>query len=120
MAVGALIITGSYLSFLHIGSWTALIGTAYGRTLLLKLALAGVAMLIGGYNLIVIKPQLDRAIDQPELGPQIATAFSPHGCDRSDRRSVGAGRRRSADRAAALERSAAHGGGRAAATHHAQ
>ncbi len=57
VAVGALIITGSYLSFLHVGSWTALIGTAYGRTLLLKLALAGVAMLIGGYNLIVIKPQ---------------------------------------------------------------
>jgi copper transport protein len=75
VAVGVLIITGSYLSFLHIGSWTALIGTAYGRTLLLKLALAGVAMLVGGYNLIVIKPQLDRAIDQPELGPRLQRRF---------------------------------------------
>ena len=75
VAVGALIVTGSYLSFLHIGSWTALIGTAYGRVLLLKLALAGVAMLIGGYNLMVIKPQLDRAIDRPELGPQLQRRF---------------------------------------------
>ena len=75
VAVGVLILTGSYLSFLHIGSWTALIGTAYGRTLLLKLALAGVAMLIGGYNLMVIKPRLDRAIDQPELGPQLQRRF---------------------------------------------
>lgn len=75
VAVGVLIITGSYLSFLHVGSWTALIGTAYGRTLLLKLALAGVAMLAGGYNLAVIKPQLDRAIDQPELGPRLQRRF---------------------------------------------
>ncbi|HTP11054.1 MAG TPA: copper resistance protein CopC, partial [Anaerolineae bacterium] len=76
VAVGVLIITGSYLSFLHVGSWTALIGTAYGRVLLLKLALVGIAMLIGSYNLIVIKPRLDRAIDQPELGPQLQRRFS--------------------------------------------
>jgi copper transport protein len=75
VAVGLLIITGSYLSFLHVGSWTALIGTAYGRTLLLKLALAGIAMLVGAYNLIVIKPRLDRAIDRPELGPQLQRRF---------------------------------------------
>jgi copper transport protein len=75
VAVGALIVTGSYLSFLHVGSWTALIGTAYGRALLLKLALVGVVMLIGGYNLIVIKPQLDRAIDRPEAGPQLQKRF---------------------------------------------
>ena len=75
VAVGVLIITGSYLSFLHVGSWTALIGTTYGRTLLLKLALVGVAMLMGGYNLIVIKPQLDRAIEQPESGPRIQKRF---------------------------------------------
>jgi copper transport protein len=75
VAVGVLILTGSYLSFLHIGSWTGLIGTAYGRTLLLKVALAGVAMLIGGYNLMVIKPRLDRAIDQPESGPLLQRRF---------------------------------------------
>jgi mono/diheme cytochrome c family protein/uncharacterized membrane protein len=74
-AVGVLILTGSYLSFLHIGSWTALIGTAYGRTLLLKLALAGVALLIGGYNLMVIKPRLDRVIERPESGPQVQRRF---------------------------------------------
>lgn len=75
VAVGALIITGTYLSFLHIGSWTALIGTTYGRALLLKLAFAGIAMLMGGYNLVVIKPQLDRAIDRPELGPTLQRRF---------------------------------------------
>jgi copper transport protein len=75
VAVGALLATGSYLSFLHVGSWTALIGTAYGRVLLLKVALVGVVMLIGGYNLLVIKPQLDRAIERPELGPQLQRKF---------------------------------------------
>ena len=73
--VGLLIVTGSYLAFLDVGSWVAFIGTAYGRALLLKLALAGVAMLIGGYNLIVIKPRLDQAIDQPEMAPQLQRRF---------------------------------------------
>lgn len=75
VAVGVLIMTGTYLAFLHVGSWTALIGTAYGRVLVLKLALVGVAMLIGGYNLVVVKPQLDRAVDQPERGPLLQRRF---------------------------------------------
>ena len=65
-ALGLLIITGTYMSFLHVGDWQALITTIYGRTLLFKLTLAGVAMLIGAYNLFVVKPRLDRAVDSPD------------------------------------------------------
>ncbi|MFN8597100.1 MAG: copper resistance protein CopC [Anaerolineae bacterium] len=75
LALGAVLITGTYLSLLHVGDWAALISTAYGQALLIKLALAGVAMLIGAYNLIVTKPQLDRAIDQPDQAPRVQTRF---------------------------------------------
>ncbi|HKZ86088.1 MAG TPA: CopD family protein [Anaerolineae bacterium] len=67
-ALGVLLVTGAYMSMLHVGDWAALLSTAYGRALLLKLALAGAAMLLGAFNLFIIKPRLDRAVDQPADG----------------------------------------------------
>ncbi len=75
LALGVVLLTGAYLSLLHVGDWAALISTAYGQALLIKLALAGVAMLIGAYNLIVTKPQLDAAIDQPDQAPRLQRRF---------------------------------------------
>ena len=84
VAVGVLILTGSYLSFLHIGSWTALIGTAYGRTLLLKLALAG-SRDVGGR----VQPDRDQAATRSGdrstgVGAAASAPLSAHGADRSD------------------------------------
>lgn len=75
LALGVILLTGAYLSLLHVGEWAALISTAYGRTLLVKLALAGAAMLIGAYNLLVTKPRLDAAIDQPDRAPSVQRRF---------------------------------------------
>ncbi|MBI5566622.1 MAG: copper resistance protein CopC, partial [Chloroflexi bacterium] len=75
LALGVVLLTGAYLSMLHVGDWAALISTSYGQALLVKLAIAGVAMLIGAYNLIVTKPQLDRAIDQPDQAPIVQRRF---------------------------------------------
>ena len=63
-ALGVLLVTGAYMSMLHVGDWAALLSTAYGRALLLKVALAGAAMLLGAFNLFIIKPRLDRAVEQ--------------------------------------------------------
>ena len=75
LALGVILLTGAYLSLLHVGEWAALISTAYGRTLLAKLALAGVAMLLGAYNLLVTKPRLDAAIDRPADAPRLQRRF---------------------------------------------
>jgi copper transport protein len=75
MSLGVIIITGVYMSLLNVGSWPALISTVYGEALLFKLALAGAAMLIGAYNLIVVKPKLDAAIDAPETAPALHRRF---------------------------------------------
>lgn len=44
LAWSLLALTGAYATWLHAGSWTALTGTDYGRTLLVKLALVALAV----------------------------------------------------------------------------
>jgi copper transport protein len=63
--VGLLLLTGTYMSLLNVGDWSALINTLYGQVLLIKVGLAGIAMLLGGYNLLITKPRLDLAVDKP-------------------------------------------------------
>lgn len=65
-AVGLLLLSGGYLSWQHVGSWTALFGTAYGLTLVAKIALALPAFGLAALNLLVIKPRLKAASTQPE------------------------------------------------------
>lgn len=67
--VGILMLSGSYLAAQHVGSWTALVGTAYGLALLAKIGLVVLIMLIGAINLLWVKPRLNRAYDQIEEKP---------------------------------------------------
>ncbi len=72
IAVGLLTASGLYLGWRHVGSWTALVGTAYGLMLLAKLALALVVFVIAGINLLGIKPRLHAAYEaneNQEAGP---------------------------------------------------
>lgn len=72
IAVGALAASGLYLAWQHVGTWTRLVGTAYGQMLLAKLALASLTMLIAGVNLFYIKPRLNRAYEQPAEAASVA------------------------------------------------
>lgn len=73
IAVGILALSGMYLAWQHVGTWTKLVGTAYGLTLLLKLAVAGLTVFIAGINLWFIKPRLNAAYEHPE-DPKSETA----------------------------------------------
>jgi copper transport protein len=66
IAVGLLLVSGGYLGGQHVGSWTALVGTAYGQTLLAKVALVLPLLAIAAINLLVIKPRLNAAYEAPE------------------------------------------------------
>lgn len=63
LSVGILIASGFYLAWQHVGNWTSLVGTAYGRVLLLKLSLTLPALVIAAINLIFVKPRLNAAYD---------------------------------------------------------
>jgi len=65
-SVGILILSGGYLASKHVGSWTALFGTAYGLALLAKLVLVLPTLGIAALNLLIVKPRLNAAFDQPD------------------------------------------------------
>jgi len=77
-AVGVLITSGAYLAWKHVGTWTALVGTAYGLALLAKIAVALVAFAIAGANLLFIKPRLHAAYEEPD-GETAARAMKRFG-----------------------------------------
>lgn len=73
IAVGLLAMSGAYLAWVHVGTWTKLVGTAYGLALLAKLAVALLTFLIAGINLVWVKPRLNAAYEAPEQ-PHSVTA----------------------------------------------
>ena len=75
LAVGALLLSGGYLAAQHVGSWTALVGTLYGRVLLGKLGLALLAFALAGVNLVFIKPRLNKLYDGEATGATVTAVL---------------------------------------------
>jgi copper transport protein len=59
-SVGSLLVTGTYMAFLRLGSVEALTGSLYGRSLLLKLGLALPMLALGAVNLLRVSPGMQR------------------------------------------------------------
>lgn len=57
-SVGVLAATGLYSAWLHVGSFDALLPTAYGRTLTVKLALVAGLVALGASNFLWVRPRL--------------------------------------------------------------
>jgi copper transport protein len=76
-AAALIALTGLYNSLLQIPSLDALVGTAYGETLTVKVALFDVMMALGAVNWLVISPRLRRAAQAapPESAPRLASGF---------------------------------------------
>ncbi|HEX5503336.1 MAG TPA: copper resistance protein CopC, partial [Thermomicrobiales bacterium] len=58
ISVGVLAVTGLYSAWLHVGSFGALLPTAYGLTLVVKVALVAVLLAAGAFNLLWVRPRL--------------------------------------------------------------
>ena len=56
---GALAITGVIAAVIRIGSWSAIIGSAYGRVFLWKLGGVVLVLLVGAYNWRRLRPAMD-------------------------------------------------------------
>lgn len=59
VAVGCLVVTGVMASWIHLGSFTDLVSTPYGRLLGGKLLLVGLVLGLGGVNWRFVTPQLE-------------------------------------------------------------
>jgi copper transport protein len=73
VSVGILLVSGGYLAWQHVGSWTALVGTTYGLALLAKIVLASLPFGIAGVNLLYVKPRMDSAFEDPESAGSVNT-----------------------------------------------
>lgn len=64
-SVALLLATGTWATWRHVPSLTQLWTDAYGRLILLKIALLGVLVLIGAYNKEILGPRLARETASP-------------------------------------------------------
>jgi putative copper resistance protein D len=71
ISAGALVISGTVMSVIYIGSWAAVIGTAYGLMVTAKATMLAAVLLLGGVNFLLIRntsqgdalPRLRRLIE---------------------------------------------------------
>jgi len=63
-AVGALVITGLYQTWLEVGGPDALTATPYGQTLIVKIALLVPLLALGAANLLVLSPRVAKAVER--------------------------------------------------------
>jgi len=71
ISVGFLVLSGAVMSVLYIGSWSAVVGTAYGVMVGAKATMLGALLLLGGVNFLLLRntskehalPRLRRLIE---------------------------------------------------------
>src|SRR5271169_3298696 len=71
ISVGFLVLSGTVMSVLYIGSWSAVVGTAYGVMVGAKATMLGALLLLGGVNFLLLRntskehalPRLRRLIE---------------------------------------------------------
>jgi len=71
MSVGFLVLSGTLMSVLYIGSWNAVVGTAYGVMVLAKATMLGALLVLGAVNFLLLRnttkenalPRLRRLIE---------------------------------------------------------
>jgi copper transport protein len=71
-AVGAVITSGSWLAWKHVGSVSELTTTTYGRFLLVKLLLVLALVSAGAYNQFLLTPRIARTHAAGEIGQSFA------------------------------------------------
>ncbi len=74
-SVGVLTLTGVYSAILRVGTMHALTNTDYGRTLMLKLAIAFPMIMLGAVNILITTPLMRRAADQPSGSSVLVRRF---------------------------------------------
>jgi copper transport protein len=74
-AVAALLATGVVQSILHLDSWADLVDTAFGRAILIKVAIFVALIALGAYNRRRSQPQLARLADGGEAPGRAGVAL---------------------------------------------
>jgi copper transport protein len=60
VAVGVIVVTGTFQAWLEVGSWEGLVQTGYGLSVTIKIALLAVMLALAAFNLLIVRPGLAR------------------------------------------------------------
>jgi copper transport protein len=58
VAVGVIVVTGTFQAWLEVGSWEGFVQTGYGLSLTAKIALLAVTLVLAAFNLLIARPGL--------------------------------------------------------------
>ena len=75
LAVGTVAVSGLVLARFHLTSWSAMVGTAYGRWLAAKIAVFVAMLALGAWHQMWLAPRLTRALAARETAPEAVLAF---------------------------------------------
>jgi copper transport protein len=75
VAVGSVAVSGLVLARFHLTSWSAMVGTAYGRWLTAKIAVFAAMLALGAWHQMWLAPRLTRALAARETAPEAVLAF---------------------------------------------
>jgi len=74
LAVGIIVLTGTFQAWLEVGSWEGLVQTAYGLSITAKIVLLALAVALGAFNLLIVRPRLAAVAGKQSAGAQALTA----------------------------------------------
>jgi copper transport protein len=60
VAVGVIVVTGTFQAWLEVGSWAGLVQTGYGLSVTVKIVLLALMLGLAAFNLLVVRPGLAR------------------------------------------------------------
>jgi len=64
LALGVIILTGTFQAWLEVGSWEGLVQTTYGLSVTAKIGLLSLILVLAAFNLLVAQPGFARAAGQ--------------------------------------------------------
>jgi copper transport protein len=70
VSVGVIVVTGTFLTWLEVGAWEGLVQTAYGLSIVVKVALLVLMLGLAAFNLRIVRPR--HAIDWGALTARFA------------------------------------------------
>lgn len=76
VSLAAVIVAGLVMTWMVLDAPSDLFGTSWGRTLIAKIAVVGVAAGLGGYNHFRLRPALERRPDDPALARELRVSLT--------------------------------------------
>src|SRR4029079_14710036 len=74
VAIGVIILTGTFQTWLQVRSWEGFVQSAYGVSVAVKIGLLALILVLAAFNLFVVRPGLAKAVGASSVAASSALA----------------------------------------------